>query len=44
MKHIGLTDEFGVDGIVETEPEIFGPVAAAVDRGTTWIDSRKTQQ
>ncbi|MFD7847913.1 hypothetical protein ACFV4K_33925 [Nocardia sp. NPDC059764] len=44
LKHTGLTDELGVDGIVGSEPEIFGPVAKAVDLGTTWIDSRKTQQ
>ncbi len=40
MKHTGLTGEFGVD-IVGTEPEIFGPVAKAVDLGTNWIESRK---
>ncbi|MFE4462931.1 STAS domain-containing protein, partial [Nocardia tengchongensis] len=44
MQHTGLTEQLGPDGIVETEPEIFGPVSKAVELGTTWIDSRKTQQ
>ncbi|MFF0636082.1 SulP family inorganic anion transporter [Nocardia sp. NPDC004151] len=44
LQHTGLTDELGVDGIVAAEPEIFGPVAKAVDLGTNWIESRKTQQ
>ncbi|GAB2563995.1 SulP family inorganic anion transporter [Nocardia heshunensis] len=44
MKHTGLLDELGPDGVIETEPEIFGPVTKAVDLGTNWINGRKTKQ
>ncbi|MFE3190974.1 SulP family inorganic anion transporter [Nocardia sp. NPDC059240] len=44
MKHTGLLDELGPDGVIETEPEIFGPVTKAVELGTNWINSRQTQQ
>ncbi|MGW4242098.1 SulP family inorganic anion transporter [Nocardia sp. NPDC004722] len=44
MQHTGLLDELGPDGVVETEPEIFGPVGKAVALGTNWINSRTTKQ
>lgn len=44
MQHTGFLDQLGEDGIVESEPEIFGPVTKAEALATEWIANRSTQQ